>query len=1103
MHPETSVPGTGRVVVNAPVGGHVDASSVPVTATDLNNVPLPVTVTVSGLQQPGLVTAPALGGSMQAPSAFVFDGPVRNLSLTALDAGPVTVCFEVPGVQQGEKLFVLENGAWTDRTVAVDVASSQVCAQVQSISASGSLFAAADRVTATVNDGAIPKPASGAADLLFTITVNASAPETLTYNTRDITAVAGTDYDATSGTLTFAPGITTQTIAVPIIAGRPNSLNLSFSVFLTSTDGATFAIGAGTILPPVQISYTLAASPASLALIASSIKSSDITLHSDNGISETAQLSAAWNGTAPTGVTFELSASNVSIPPGPLDSASATVTVTTPATPSPGTFTLTLTATSATGVTRVVDLPIVVAASLPAPTCGCTKTGPFESPGVKGLVPPDPLSGDGPGHLAKATVTVDRSNQLTVLTLTRNDGTDIPVDADKVSAFGFSPNGKLFVLIAQPFTDIYSLTLYSVSAGGRVGTNPLVMDARSWGFSPDDDNRFLLVTSSANVNASVEVEIYDTQTGTRVMQEPITNYASFGAPAWTKEENIDVKDKDTSNTKLVGGLGFSPDGNSFELSYSTGATAYFLGLWNLTHNTNSPLIGDWPRRDVKSSFQFSPCSDLFMLVTQAGANPATSDNALFFFTSNGKLDEQVSLATQGSQSATVVTKADGSKEIQLTGMGPASIPSPQCSMSVTAHSPVNIVLLDKTGQRTGFDPGTNGVVNQIPGGSYTGVGSEPQTVAVPYVAGAYLTGAFGLDTLTSPQPYTLTIATRDASGDVFDQTDVSAIASRGSEQEFAFTVGDGPIAPRPVNSPPTANAGSNQTLEATSSAGAAVTLTGAGSDPDAGDTVSFTWMEGTATLGTSAVVTVTLAIGGHDLTLTVTDNHGASATSIAHVTVQDTTPPVLALPENQILEATGPSGAVAVFTAAATDIVDGSMSSTCAPPAGSTFPLGVTIVRCAAADAHGNSASGVFTVTVSDTNPPVVTAPPPIAVPVTEATGARAANWPALASFSRVPPRSTPSTPLRPGWRRRQPETVWIPIPCSRWARRRLYSGSATRRAMWGQRRRRSPSRMECACCTIRCSPKRAAAGIRSSFGCATPRAAICRRAPSCYTRSA
>ena len=228
---------------------------------------------------------------------------------------------------------------------------------------------------------------------------------------------------------------------------------------------------------------------------------------------------------------------------------------------------------------------------------------------------------------------------------------------------------------------------------------------------------------------------------------------------------------------------------------------------------------------------------------------------------------------------------------------------------------------------------------------------------------------------------------------------MSAIASRGSEQEFAFTVGDGPITPRLVNSPPMANAGSNQTLEATSSAGAAVTLTGTGSDPDAGDTVSFTWMEGPTTLGTSAVITVTLAIGAHDLTLTVTDNHGASATSIAHVTVQDTTPPVLTLPENQILEATGPSGAVAVFTAAATDIVDGSMSSTCAPPAGSTFPLGVTTVRCAATDAHGNSASGVFTVTVGDTNPPVVTAPPPIAVPVTEATGARAANWPALASF--------------------------------------------------------------------------------------------------------
>src|SRR5262249_35841104 len=109
-----------------------------------------------------------------------------------------------------------------------------------------------------------------------------------------------------------------------------------------------------------------------------------------------------------------------------------------------------------------------------------------------------------------------------------------------------------------------------------------------------------------------------------------------------------------------------------------------------------------------------------------------------------------------------------------------------------------ILLTDETARRTGFDPVTGGVVNQIPGGSYTGIGSEPQTVAVPYLAGTYVVDAFGLDSLTSPQPYTLTIATADASGEILAQMDFSAMASRGSDGRFPFTVDSNGIEVRPA-----------------------------------------------------------------------------------------------------------------------------------------------------------------------------------------------------------------------------------------------------------------------------------------------------------------
>jgi choice-of-anchor A domain-containing protein/uncharacterized repeat protein (TIGR01451 family)/uncharacterized repeat protein (TIGR02543 family) len=87
----------------------------------------------------------------------------------------------------------------------------------------------------------------------------------------------------------------------------------------------------------------------------------------------------------------------------------------------------------------------------------------------------------------------------------------------------------------------------------------------------------------------------------------------------------------------------------------------------------------------------------------------------------------------------------------------------------------------------------------------------------------------------------------------------------------------------------------------------------------------------------------------------------------------DTEPPVLVLPANMVLEGTSPAGATAHFTATATDAVVGSLPVTCSAASGGTFPLGTTTVTCSANDGHGNVATGLFTITVVDTTPPVLT----------------------------------------------------------------------------------------------------------------------------------
>lgn len=94
------------------------------------------------------------------------------------------------------------------------------------------------------------------------------------------------------------------------------------------------------------------------------------------------------------------------------------------------------------------------------------------------------------------------------------------------------------------------------------------------------------------------------------------------------------------------------------------------------------------------------------------------------------------------------------------------------------------------------------------------------------------------------------------------------------------------------NQAPTANAGPDQSLEATDPLSNIVLNGTASSDPD-GDSLDYKWSEQGLAIGSGAVLNTSLAIGTHVITLTVTDSQGL--TSEDHVTVNliDSQPPVL------------------------------------------------------------------------------------------------------------------------------------------------------------------------------------------------------------------
>lgn len=139
----------------------------------------------------------------------------------------------------------------------------------------------------SITDAAIVEGNGGSLNLTFTVTLASamSAAATINYATSDGTALAGSDYTATSGTLTFSTGQTSRTFSVPITTDTDSESNETFTVTLsdpsaggilratataTITDDDGLAIGnvtitegngGGTVTATATVTLTANASP--------------------------------------------------------------------------------------------------------------------------------------------------------------------------------------------------------------------------------------------------------------------------------------------------------------------------------------------------------------------------------------------------------------------------------------------------------------------------------------------------------------------------------------------------------------------------------------------------------------------------------------------------------------------------------------------------------------------------------------------------------------------------------------------------------------------------------------------------------------------------
>ena len=117
----------------------------------------------------------------------------------------------------------------------------------------------------SINDASISEGDSGTKTMVFTVTrTGGTAAFSVNYATANSSATAGSDYAATSGTLSFGVGVNSMTVAVTIYGDTALESNETFLLNLSgATGGATIsdAQGVGTIanddVPPADLTASL------------------------------------------------------------------------------------------------------------------------------------------------------------------------------------------------------------------------------------------------------------------------------------------------------------------------------------------------------------------------------------------------------------------------------------------------------------------------------------------------------------------------------------------------------------------------------------------------------------------------------------------------------------------------------------------------------------------------------------------------------------------------------------------------------------------------------------------------------------------------------
>ncbi|MCZ2340934.1 MAG: hypothetical protein LC104_03960 [Bacteroidales bacterium] len=326
---------------------------------------------------------------------------------------------------------------------------------------------------------------SGSQVLTFTVTLSNASSQTVSVNyaTADVNATAGSDYVATTGTLTFAPGETSKTISVLVNGDLIDEGDETFTVTLSNPSNATISAGVATAtikdndLPP-----TLTVLGDSVTEGNSGTKSLTFTLTLSHPSADTITLVPSFTGTALSPTDYSYAGGNIVFNPGDL---TKTLTVTVNGDlilEADETVGLTLTPTMSSGAVNVpsgaVNGTILNDDTYPAVSIGNASVVEGTGPGTTTLTFPVTLSAVYGEDITLSYSTIDG---------TAIGGTDFTgVSGGTVTITAGQLTGTIAITVNRDDLDEPDETL-SVQLTGVTTGNAIILNGTGTGIIQDDD----------------------------------------------------------------------------------------------------------------------------------------------------------------------------------------------------------------------------------------------------------------------------------------------------------------------------------------------------------------------------------------------------------------------------------------------------------------------------------------------------------------------------------------------------------------------------------------------------------------------------------------